>query len=161
MPIKLKNALKEIFEAKMVVGEPLHDYCDDILMSSYQSIPKDVLKFIVLGNYRASDVLVGDLRDKFRIYSIEIGCASVVDYKNSTPEETAENQSEVISKLVRTILKNNRTLISSTYPDGVAKGSNLIGDYLEFVNYDEAVCSINHIQLEAKIIEDDEDEYLS
>ena len=160
MTIKIKQALKEIFTDACEEGGLLHGYCDVILRSIVQKLPNDVSNFITLGNYQVTDVQTGDLIDKYRLYEIEIGCGACIIPSEENAEANAEERSDRMAKIIRTILKSNRKLISESYPDGAAISSSALGDYLEFVIYENNICSMNKIRLTAKIIEDNA-EYFS
>ena len=139
---------------EMGTGKSLHDVCEAVLDSSRSELPGEISNFIVLGDFRAVDVMTGDLKDKYRIFEINIGCGASVKNEEDA-EMKAEERSYEISRIVRTILKANRKLISTSYPSGIAKSSTLLGDSLDFYVYLNTVCSINTVMLEAKIKEED------
>ena len=152
--IRLKDALKEIFLAAMEPGGTLHKVCEAVLDTSQTKPPTDIDNFIVLGDFRATDVRTGDLKDKYRVFEINIECGAIV--KNEVDSEAfAEEKSYEISRIIRTLLKANRKLISTSYPSGIAKSSSLMGDYIDYVIYVDALCCLSRIVLEVKIEEED------
>lgn len=153
--LKHKHALKEIFEAKMVSGQSLYEKCDAVLSSAVTGLPGEVSNFITLGDFIIDDVPVGDLRDKFMQVVQEIICGSAVDDREDDTELEVEYRAYELARLVRTILKNNRTLTSATYTTGVAKETHILDSPLEHVIYGSSRCAIMRITLMIKMTEDD------
>lgn len=151
--LNFKLALKEIFVVEMASGGELEDMCDGVLASSVAPLPKGYNKFITLGEYRLSDVRVGQLQKKFRELEIDIDCGAVVRAGKLDAEEDAEEAAYLIAIKVRTILLANKTLVSTTYPNGLAKISEPIDEVLQYVIYDGVPVALNTITYYAKIVE--------
>lgn len=154
--IKHKEALYEIFED--VRTDPdgvLSGKCDAILKSAGTHLPGDVNDFIALGDFSLEDIMTGDLKDKYVIFYQDIICASVVRIKDEEGEVDAEEKSYEIARLVRTLLKDNRTLVSTSYPEGAAKASSLIETRSEAVIYAESQAHLAVITLKIKVQEED------
>lgn len=152
--LNFKLALKEIFETEMETGNKLYRLCDGVLSSSVAPLPKKYNKFIVLGEYRISDVMVGELRQKFRVLEIDLDCGAVVKAGHLNAEEDAEEAAYNIAVKVRTILMLNKKLISETYPTGVALLSEPLDEVLQFVIYDGANVALNTITYMVKLVEE-------
>jgi len=152
--LNFKLALKEILEAEMVSGGELYGICDGILASSVAPLPKNYNKFITLGEYRLSDVRVGELRRKFRELEIDIDCGAVVRAGKIDAESDAEEAAYKLAVKVRTILIQNKTLVSTSYPGGLAKMSEPIDEVLQYVIYDTSSVALNTISYVAKIVEE-------
>jgi len=67
----------------------------------------------------------------------------------------AEEKSYEIARLVRTLLKGNRTLTSTSCPDGAAKSSSLVGTRSEAIMYSESQAHVAVITLRIKAQEED------
>jgi calcineurin-like phosphoesterase family protein len=151
--IKHKAVLKEIFEAAMESGGSLDTYCDKVMLTSISKLPGSTDNFIILGDFTASDVRVGFLKEKYRIVIQEILCGSVVK-EVIDGESEAEERGFELSKRVRTLLINNKTLVSVSYPTGAAKESVLLDSRQEFFLYEESLCSCYIMPLEMKVMEE-------
>lgn len=154
--IKHKEALYEILEAAR--SDPngvLSGKCDVILKSAGVNLSGDVFEFIALGDFTLEDIMTGDLKDKYVIFYQDIICGSVVRIKEVEGEVDAEEKAYEIARLVRTLLKGNRVLISTSYPDGAAKASSLVGTRSEAVMYSESQAHLAIISLRIKVQEED------
>lgn len=151
--LNFKLALKEIFEKEMETDGELYNLCDGIMASSVMPLPDDYNKFIMLGQYGISDVLVGELRQKFRLVELDIDCGAVVRAGKKDAETDAEEAAYKIAIKVRTILIQNKTLVSESYPGGLAKVSEPLDEGLQYVSYDGSVVALNTITYLAKIVE--------
>ena len=143
--LSFKKAFQEIFEAATLSGQPLEGICDGVLTSSVAPLPKNYNKFITLGEYRVGDVLVGELQRAFRAIEIDILCGAVVRAGRADSEEDAEEASYDIAKAVRYVLKKNKTLVSTTYPNGAAIVSEPIDETLDYLIYNEVPIAVNTI----------------
>lgn len=151
--LNFKLALKEIFTYEMETGNQLYNLCDGVLSSSVASLPKSYDKFISLGEYSLSDVMVGELRRKYRVLEIDINCGARVKAGKKDAEEKAEEAAYLIAIAVRTILLNNKTLVSETYSNGIAKISEPLDEAMSYWIYDGANVVLNTITYLAKIVE--------
>jgi len=153
--IKHKEALYEIFEAARQPGQPLDGKCDVILKSAGVNLSGDVFEFIALGDFTLEDIMTGDLKDKYVTFYQDIICGSVVRIKELEGEVDAEERAYEIARLVRTLLKGNRKLISTSYPNGAATASSLTGTRSEAVVYAESQAHLGIITLRIKAQEED------
>lgn len=153
--LNFKEALKEIFEAEMVSGGSLKTLCDAVLTSSVAPLPKNVNKFILLGDYAVTDVRVGELKKKFREVELELDCGAVIRQGRVDTEQDAEEAAYLIAKTVRTILRDNKKLVSTTYPDGLAIVSEPLDESLSFIIFDQVPVAMNTVSYYAKIVESD------
>lgn len=153
--LSFKEALAEIFVAAMASGQLLEDLCDGVLSTSVAPLPHTYNKFITLGEYRVGDVLVGNLQKKFRLVELEIQCCAVARAGKSLSEEDAEEASYLLASAVRTVLKGNKTLVSTSYPDGVAIVSEPMDETLYYLIYDEMPVAVNDITYAIKMVESD------
>lgn len=153
--IKHKKALYEIFEvARIPPSGVLYDACQIVLTSAGVDLPKDIYNFIALGDWFLEDILTGNLTDKYVIINQDIICGAVP--KNTkTAEEDAEDASYKIARLVRTLLKANKILVSTSYPTGVAKTSSLLRSTSEAIIYSDSRAHIVVISLEIRMQEED------
>lgn len=153
--INFKEALKEIFVDEMGSGKELENICDGILLSIMQPVGDSFNNFITLGGFSASDVRVGHLKKKFREVELEIECNAVFRKRSgeSNPEAVTESNSQAIAKKVRTILKANQTLVSTSYSGGVAIHSEVINEVLDWVQYGNVQCASSIVTLYMKILE--------
>jgi len=153
--INFKEALKEIFTVEMSSGKELENICDGILVSIVQPLDSSYNNFITLGGFSASDVRVGHMQKKFREVELEIECNAVFRKRAglTIPEATAEDNSQKIARKVRTILKANQKLISTSYPTGVAITSEVINEVLDWVQYGTVQCATSIVTLYMKILE--------
>lgn len=152
--LKHKQALYEIFDAEMQSGQVLEDVCEKILLSAGQALPGDVNEFITLGGFAITDIPTGALKDKYVTLMQTIVCGSTVRDEEEA-ESKAEDRVYLLSRLVRTILKNNQTLVSTTYPDGAAKRSFLSDAFLDTVVYSDSPAVIISITLGVRVQEED------
>lgn len=154
--IDFKEALKEIFTVEMGSGGELENLCDGIQLSILEPLSDTYNKFITLGGFSASDVRVGHMQKKFREVELEIECNAVLRKRSgvANPEATAEDNSQKIAKKVRTIIKANQKLISTSYPTGVAIISEVINEVLDWVQYGNVQCASSIIVLYVKILEE-------
>lgn len=150
--LKHKQALYEIFTAAMEAGQPLFGYCDGILRSPLSRVPAwDT--YIMLAEFSASEVAVGMMNKKFRVIKQDIGAvAPIPDAPES--EELAETSSFELARLMRTVLANNRTLVSESYPDGIAIESGCSASEEVFVVIQDLTCCVQMLTLEMKVKED-------
>jgi hypothetical protein len=151
--LNFKLALQEIFETEMETGGDLYNLCDGVLASSVAPLPKSYNKFITLGEYSLSDVMVGELRHKYRVLELDIDCGAVVRAGKKNAEANAEEAAYLLAIAVRTILIDNKTLVSTTYPSGLAKISEPLDETLQYVIYDGSNVALNTITYLAKIVE--------
>lgn len=153
--ITFKEALKEIFTVEMGSGGELEGLCDGILLSIVQPLPGTYTNFITLGGFSATDVRIGHMTKKFREVELEIECNAVLKKRGvSDTEAVAEDSSQKIAKKVRTILKANQKLISTSYSTGVAITSEVINEVLDWVQYGTVQCASSIIVLYMKILEE-------
>lgn len=154
--IRHKEALYEILdEARTDPSGSLYGKCDMILKSAGTNLPGDVFDFIALGDFALEDIVTGDLTDKYVIFYQDIICGSAVKLKEAEGEVDAEEKSYEIARLVRTLLKGNRKLISTSYPNGAAKSSSLVGTRSEAVMYSEGQAHLAVITLKIRAQEED------
>jgi len=153
--IKHKEALYEIFETARQPGQSLDGKCDAVLKSAGVNLSGDVFEFIALGDFTLEDIMTGDLKDKYVIFYQDIICGSVVRIKEVEGEVDAEERAYEIARLVRTLLKGNRELISTSYPNGAATASSLVGTRSEAVMYSESQAHLGIITLRIKAQEED------
>lgn len=153
--LSFKLALKEIFEAEMASGGELDVICDGVLGRSVSPLPKKYNKFIALGDYRISDARIGEARMKFREVEIDINCGAVVRAGVVDAEDNAEEAAYQIALKVRTVLKENKTLVSATYPDGLAIVSEPLFEDLVYFIYDGVPVALNTITYYIKAVEVD------
>lgn len=156
MAIAIKQALKEIFTAAMEEGGLLRNVVDSVLISVAQKFPDNTTNFIAIGNYQSTDVQTGDLTEKYRVYEIEIECGACLLPTEDNAEELAEERSERIAQIIRTIMKNNRKLECDSYPEGAAVSSSFLGAYSDWLIYEGNTCAMNRMRFTAKIWEPDE-----
>lgn len=152
--IKHKHALYEIFEAKMVTGQSLDGYCDEILKTNISKPHDDTYKFICLSDFTTTPTVTGRIKDKFFVIIQDIICGGIMKERNVEGELVAEHSAWTLMKLVRTILRDNQLLVSSTYPSGVAKKSYLMDSRQEFVLYYDSNACIHTLPLEIHLQED-------
>lgn len=150
-----KQALFEIFTSEMEVGGSLEESSDIVLKTAGEALPKDVFNFITLGDFTITDIRTGSLKDKYLVIFQEIICASVVKSKEEEANAEAESRAYELSRLVRTILKGNKTLVSDSYPEGAAKATVISDSPLETVIYSDSPTVIVTILLEIKRKESD------
>jgi hypothetical protein len=148
--IKHKQALYEIFEAARQPGQSLENYCEVVLKSAGSLIPEDKYDFIALGDFTLEDIVTGDLKDKFVVIYQDILCGSVVKVKDLAGEVDSEGKACELARLVRTLLKANRTLVSTTYPTGAAKSSSLFGMRSDAVVYGDSQAHVVVVSLRIK-----------
>ena len=154
--IKHKEALYEIFEdVRTDPSGVLSGKCDRVLKSAGVRLPGDVYDFIAVGDFTLEDIITGDLKDKYVVFYQDIICGSVVKIKEEDGEVDAEEKSYEIARLVRTLLKGNRTLISTSHPNGAVTSSSLVGTRSEAVMYSESQAHIAVITLRIKAQEED------
>lgn len=154
--IKHKQALYEIFEADRIIsGGSLYGKCDAILKSAGTLLPGEVFDFIALGDFSLEDIVTGDLEDKYVIFYQDIICGSVVKVKEKDSEVDAEDKSYEIARLVRTLLKGNRKLVSTSYPDGAVTSSSLFGTRSEAVVYSDSQAHLAVITIKIRTQEED------
>lgn len=153
--LNFKLALKEIFEAAMDSGKSLDGICDGIVGSSVAPLPDGFNNFITLGDYRISDVRVGELKKKFREVEIDILCGSVVRQGKKDAEDDAEDAAYLLSMKVRTLLKENKKLVSASYSSGLAITSEPMYEDLEYLIYDGSAVAVNSITYYMKVVEVD------
>ncbi len=151
--MKHKDALYEIFEEAKKPGGILDHYCDAVLKTSISKIPGAAENIVLLGDFISVDARVGFLKEKYRTLSQEVMCVSVVkddDY------ETAEQASFDLGKRVRTVLRDNRTLISTSYPTGAAIEPCAISESSHnFFLYEEMLTAATTMTLVIKVKEED------
>ena len=151
--IRHKKALHEIFEAERIPQSgKLYDVCDVVLVSAGVELPREVYKFIALGDYYLEDIVTGDLTDKYVIFYQDIVCGAIVQETKDGVED-AEDAAYELARLVRTLLKANKTLVSTTYPTGAAKTSSLSRCSSEAVIYFESQAHVVVITLKIKMQE--------
>lgn len=143
--LDFKLALKEIFVAAMVSGQALDGLCDGVLGSSVEPLPKNYNKFITISNYRIGAVRVGGMKRKYRELEVDIDCGAVIRAGKKDAETDAEESAYVLASAVGTLLMNNKTLVSTSYPDGVAVISEPIDEVLEHLIYDQVPVAVNTI----------------
>lgn len=154
--IKHKQALFEIFEdARTDPGGVLFGKCDVILKSAGVNLPGDVYDFVSLGDFTLEDIVTGDLTDKYVIVYQDIICGSVVKIKEVDGEVDAEDKANEIARLVRTLLKSNRKLVSTSYPNGGVSSSFLLGTRSEAVFYSDSQTHIAVISVKLRTQEED------
>jgi len=153
--LSFKLALKEIFEAQMASSGKLEGLCDGVLGNSVAPLPKDFNKFITLGDYRISDARVGELKRKFREVEADIDCGAVVRAGKNDAEDDAEEASYAIALKVRSILKENKKLVSTTFSSGLAIVSEPLFEELTYVTYDSVIVALNTITYYIKMVEID------
>lgn len=153
--LSFKLALKEIFEAEMLSGGKLYGLCDGVLGTAVEALPTNYNKYIILGHYRVGEVRIGELQKKFRAVELDIECGAVVRKGVNNAEVNAEEAAYLIAKKVRTILKGNKTLVSTTYTNGVAIASEAVDEMLDYVMHDGVPVAFNVISYYMKIIEED------
>lgn len=154
--IKHKQALYEMFDAKRQPGEPLDGKCQSILKTSSEPLPNvsHPHQFITLGGYTVEDIPVGSVVDKYTSVLQDIVCGVAVDGHSDTGEVDSEDGAYELARLVRTILKNNKKLISTSYPVGVARTSRLRDVVSDVVIYSECPCNIMTITIRIQMLED-------
>ena len=153
--IKHKEALHEIFTAKMASGQSLYQKVDEILKASIVKLPTNVFEFICLGDFVTVPTTTGRLKDKYLVVTQDIICGSTVKERKKEGEVEAEEKAWEMAKLVRTILRDNQTLTSTTYPTGVARKTYINEAPQEFVLYYDTQCCVHTILLEIHLHEDD------
>lgn len=154
--LKHKEALYEIFEvARTNPSGSLHGKCDMVLKSAGVSLPGEVFDFIALGDFTLEDIVTGDLTDKYVIFYQDILCGSVIRVKEEEAEIDAEDKSYEIARLVRTLLKGNKKLVSTSYPGGAVTSCSLFGTRSEAVIYSENQAHLAVISLRIKTQEED------
>jgi len=154
--IKHKEALYEIFDAERQPGQSLENKCKSILKTSSTALPNEALphRFITLGGYTVEDVPSGNVVDKYTSVLQDIVCGAAVDQHSATGEVDSEDDAYELARLVRTILKNNRKLISTTYPTGAAKTLHFRDAVSDVVVYSESPCNIVTITIRIQMLED-------
>jgi len=150
--LKHKQALLEIFTAAMEGGQPLFGLCNGVLKSALSKIPAGD-NFIVLGEFSASDVRVGFMQKKFRVVSQDILAISIIR-DNPEGEETAETAGFELARGIRTVLSANKTLISASYPSGIAIESEHSDSKQIFVVIQDLLTCVQWMSLRMKVIED-------
>jgi hypothetical protein len=153
--IKHKLALYEIFEAAMVAGKSLEGLCEEVLKTNISKPKGRTKKFITLSDFTYSPVSLGRVKDKFALVTQDIICGSFIKERLEEGEVTAEYESYQLALAVRTILRANQTLVSTTYSNGVAKRSLLMEAPQEFVLYYDTSACIHTLILELRVREDD------
>jgi len=154
--IKHKEALYEILDkARTDPSGSLSGKCDIILKSAGTNLPGDVFDFIALGDFTFEDVVTGDLKDKYVTFYQDIICGSVVKLKETEGEVDAEDKACELARLVRTLLKGNRKLISTSHPNGAATSSSLIGTRSEAVMYSDGQAHVAVISVKIRAQEED------
>jgi len=152
--LDFKEAIKEILEVEIASGK-LVGFCDGVVLTSVEPLPTGYDAFVTLGSYRAGDVRVGKLQRKFREIEFDIECCGVVRKQGATPEADAEEAAYNLAKKVRTILKGKKTLVSATYPSGVAITSEPIDETALYLVYDGVPVAVNSILYYIKLVEAD------
>jgi len=153
--IKHKKALYEIFEAERIPQSGiLYDACDVVLASAGIELPKDVYKFIALGDFFLDDIVTGNLTDKYIIIHQDIICGAVIQDTQDGVED-AEDASYELARLVRTLLKANKKLVSTSYSTGAAKTSSLLRSSSESVVYFDSQAHVTIITLQVRMQEAD------
>jgi len=147
--VKHKTALKEIFEAEMQAGGLLESKCDGVLLTAFDNLPDTYSKFITLADFIIDDVIVGRKTSKFVAILQTIVCASVISDNNVG--SNAEFQCMDLGLAVRTILKNNPTLTSVSYPSGVAKETFVLSSPVEPLIYSDVRCMAMSITVEIRM----------
>lgn len=153
--VKHKQALYEIFEAKMVSGQSLYGYCDEILKTNISKVKDGTYTFICLSDFSTTPTTTGRMKEKFFVVVQDIICGAIIKERNVEGELVAEFSAWSLMKLVRTILRDNQILVSTSYPSGVAKKSYLHDARQEFVLYYDSNTCIHTQPLEIHLKEDD------
>jgi len=154
--IKHKEALFEIFEADRVnPSGSLYGKCDKILKSAGVSLPGEVFDFVALGDFVLEDIVTGDLKDKYVIFYQDIICGVVVKLKEVEGEVDAEEKAYELARLVRTLLKGNRKLVSTSYPNGAVTSASLFGTRSEAVVYSDSQAHLAIISVRIRMKEED------
>ena len=153
--IKHKEALYEILSAEMLVGQSLYGICDALMKSSISKLSDKVNKFIVLGDFSTMAVETGRVKKKYLVIQQDIICGGVESLHARDGEVDAEDWAYELVKVVRTILRNNQLLVSTSYPTGVARQTYIQDALQEFVLYYETSCCIQTLRLEIQLEEDD------
>jgi hypothetical protein len=151
--LKHKQALYEIFMAAMEAGQPLDGYCEGVLKSPLKRV-LSWNKFITLAEFSASDITTGFMNKKFRVINqVILAVSPVRDVVEG--EELAETSSYELSRKLRTVLANNKTLVSASYPLGIAIESEHSDSELYFAVIQDLICCIQSSTLRMKVIEED------
>lgn len=153
--IKHKEALYEIFTAELGAGKALNGKCEVILKTSISKLSDKHRKFLMLGDFLTLPVESGRVKKKFLLVRQDIICGGVENIHEREGEVDAEEWAYSIVKAVRTILRNNQQLVSSSYPSGVARASYIEDAPQEFVLFYDASCCIHTLRLEIHMEEDD------
>lgn len=136
--MKHKQALYEILTAAMAEGQPLHGYCEKVFKTASEH-PSGESRFISLGNFIVSDVVVGRVKDKYTGISQDILCVAALDTHHlKEAESDAEAKAFELARKVRTLLRSNQTLASASYPNGIARSTWLRGTPVEPIMYGES-----------------------
>jgi hypothetical protein len=153
--IKHKEALYEIFDAEMASGQSLDGYCDEILKTNVSKPSGNTYKFICLSDFTTTPTVTGRVKDKFFVVVQDIICGGIIKERNVDGELEAEFNAWTLMRLVRTILRDNQVLASTTHPSGVAKKSFLGDARQEYVLYYDSSTCIHTLPLEIHLQEDD------
>jgi hypothetical protein len=154
--IPFKKALKEIFESEMEPGGCLQDYCDEVLISSFQNMKSSSVGAICLGDHKATDSDTGDLQDRHRLIHLDVLCLSAIYNESKDLEEDAEERSYNMARRVRMIFKNAnvRKLISASYSLGLAVDCVVTDEDTETLAFGESICRSNTIRVMIYLRED-------
>ena len=153
--IKHKKALYEIFSAAMEAGGSLENKCDVVIKTASILIPGAKERFIAIGSFSIGDVVVGRIKDKYTVIYQDIMCGATVKARSSTTaEEDAEDKAFELARLVRTLLKNNLTLVSTSFPEGIARTTRLRGIPVEPMVYGDSPCFIGRVSVIITLKED-------
>jgi hypothetical protein len=150
-----KQALYEIFQAEIddSAAGLLYGKCDGILFTAVEKLAstKPWTSFIILGDYEAEDVSMGWNTERCRIYNQSIHIASALT--GQILEYEAEYTTDELARIVRQILKENQSLVSTTYTTGIALESHLRASRSEFVQYFDLRVNMQTIVLYMKVKE--------
>lgn len=153
--IKHKEALYEIFAAKMVLGQSLYGNCDALMKTNISPLPSKVDKFITLSDFMTLPVQTGRMQAKYLVIMQDIICGGVAYENKIDGDVTAETWAYELARRVRTILRSNQSLQSASYPTGVARRTYIHDTPQEFVLYYDTSCCVHTIRLEIQIEEAD------
>ena len=153
--VKHKLALYEIFTAAMASGQSLENLCDEILKTNITKADDDTEKFICLSDFTVTPVVVGRVTNKFSVVTQDIICGSFIKERYKEGEVTAEFNSYELMRAVRTLLRANQALASSTFPLGIARKTFLMEAPQEFVLFYDTNACIHTLLLEIHMQEDD------
>jgi hypothetical protein len=118
-------------------------------------LPDKVDKFITLSDFMTLPVETGRLQAKYLVYMQDIICGGVAYEDKVDGDVTAETWAYELAKLVRTLLRANQQLVSSSYPNGVAQRSYIQDTPQEYVLYYDTSCCIHTIRFEIQVEEGD------